>query len=386
MCGACLFQHCDNPHRNGRKLTVLYYLNNGWQPEDGGELRVYDAANTVVRDVEPILDRVVLFFSDQRVPHEVLPAHKERFAVTLWFYDNREKRKAEQDALDVGATGLQGDLLIEQRRIEKEIAKFEQQERAKATVEVPSFDTVPPSSDISPLAPEEEETDAVPSPLQPADAVPSLAPTVPEAEVAATHTERGDDDSKQVADSPQACGNSDPTLQPTPPGSSESLSTDTTPPAVAGTPSPNATHTVDASVRAENGTESLPVGPSSSSAPMAEDAPSTLPPPVADTTSTRHGVEQRAQLPEYTVVRQTDTSAEGVETGECLVFKVALPGVVRGGRVVLDVTPTQLHLSHSDPDYELSVALNATTDPARVRAKFKKATSTMKATLPIVAP
>jgi hypothetical protein len=33
-------RHCDNPNRNGRKLTALLYLNETWRPGDGGELRV----------------------------------------------------------------------------------------------------------------------------------------------------------------------------------------------------------------------------------------------------------------------------------------------------------------------------------------------------------
>lgn len=34
--------------------------------------------------------RLVLFFSDYRVPHEVLPSHFDRFAITLWYFDGEE--------------------------------------------------------------------------------------------------------------------------------------------------------------------------------------------------------------------------------------------------------------------------------------------------------
>ena len=49
----------------------------------------------------PIHRRLVLFWSDARCPHEVLPAHDERFAVSIWFSlarDVAEALKAEAAA------------------------------------------------------------------------------------------------------------------------------------------------------------------------------------------------------------------------------------------------------------------------------------------------
>ncbi len=45
-------------------------------------------------DVAPLADRLLLFFADYRVPHEVLPAHHERLAVTLWYFDAEEHARA----------------------------------------------------------------------------------------------------------------------------------------------------------------------------------------------------------------------------------------------------------------------------------------------------
>ncbi|CBJ30213.1 [Skp1-protein]-hydroxyproline N-acetylglucosaminyltransferase, family GT60 [Ectocarpus siliculosus] len=88
-----------------RKITALYYLNPDWRPSMGGQLRVHlDSRPEAAAeeggprpageeeekagrkwDIEPVLDRLVLFRSDL-VEHEVLPASAPRLAVTLWFY------------------------------------------------------------------------------------------------------------------------------------------------------------------------------------------------------------------------------------------------------------------------------------------------------------
>ena len=41
--------------------------------------------------MEPLQNRLLLFWSDRRTPHEVLPACKERYSVTVWLLDNTKK-------------------------------------------------------------------------------------------------------------------------------------------------------------------------------------------------------------------------------------------------------------------------------------------------------
>eukprot|EP00039_Didymoeca_costata_P024582 m.10738 g.10738 ORF g.10738 m.10738 type:complete len:576 (-) comp4313_c0_seq1:47-1774(-) len=132
--GSRYIKHADNPNRNGRKLTVIYYLNHGWKPGDGGELRIYDEddLDKTILDVPPVADTLLLFYSDRRVPHEVLPTNVERFAVTHWFYDHEERTEAEREAM---GSGMSLDLQIERSRIEHEISKFEEKQNKKAQVE-----------------------------------------------------------------------------------------------------------------------------------------------------------------------------------------------------------------------------------------------------------
>jgi hypothetical protein len=83
--GGRYVRHVDDAlkHR-GRILTVIGYCNAGWSVEHGGCLRIH--AKDGPFDVAPLEGRLVLFWSDSRCPHEVLPAREvERYAVSVWF-------------------------------------------------------------------------------------------------------------------------------------------------------------------------------------------------------------------------------------------------------------------------------------------------------------
>ena len=85
-------KHVDNPIKNGRKLSCIYYTNKDWLTEYGGQLKLYPSVggkDGIV--VEPAFNRLVLFWSDHRCPHEVLPCNRMRYAVTVWFIDRLEK-------------------------------------------------------------------------------------------------------------------------------------------------------------------------------------------------------------------------------------------------------------------------------------------------------
>ena len=124
--GARYAKHCDNacangtgPECNGRRLTAILYLNTRWRPADGGALVLFPPsplntapgtapgtapaaapavapAAAALGHIAPCGNRLVLFWSDARVPHEVLPAHAERYAVTCWYYDETELRRANE--------------------------------------------------------------------------------------------------------------------------------------------------------------------------------------------------------------------------------------------------------------------------------------------------
>lgn len=66
--GGCFPIHFDTDRAiDGRLVTAIVYLNDAWQPGDGGELRLYPFPRAPVT-VEPISGRMVLFAS-RTVPH-----------------------------------------------------------------------------------------------------------------------------------------------------------------------------------------------------------------------------------------------------------------------------------------------------------------------------
>jgi len=73
-----------------RQISCILYLNQDWQEEDGGKLRLYlhaditDPLAITHLDISPIGGRLVMFLSDSFY-HEVLPTNKQRASLSGWF-------------------------------------------------------------------------------------------------------------------------------------------------------------------------------------------------------------------------------------------------------------------------------------------------------------
>ncbi|CAG4984571.1 unnamed protein product [Colias eurytheme] len=93
--GSHYVKHVDNPNKDGRCITAIYYLNLDWDVKRcGGLLRVFPEGTNQVADIAPIFDRMLFFWSDRRNPHEVQPAFATRYAITLWYFDAQEREEA----------------------------------------------------------------------------------------------------------------------------------------------------------------------------------------------------------------------------------------------------------------------------------------------------
>ncbi|ARU86759.1 2OG-Fe(II) oxygenase [Pseudomonas sp. M30-35] len=82
--GAFYKKHVDRFRDDDRRaVSVVLYLNQQWQAEQGGELRLH-LPDGQVCDVQPQAGVLVIFLS-AGMPHEVLPAQRERLSLTGWF-------------------------------------------------------------------------------------------------------------------------------------------------------------------------------------------------------------------------------------------------------------------------------------------------------------
>lgn len=85
--GSFYKKHLDQFRGSGlRTLTTTFYLNEDWQPQHGGQLRLYTDNSNLADyiDILPQAGTLVCFLSAEFL-HEVLPAQRDRLSITGWF-------------------------------------------------------------------------------------------------------------------------------------------------------------------------------------------------------------------------------------------------------------------------------------------------------------
>ena len=81
--GSFYKKHIDQFRTNKRrKISCVYYLNQNWQKEYGGELNLYTNQDELLKTVNPQGNRFICFTSD--IPHEVCVTHQTRYSIAGW--------------------------------------------------------------------------------------------------------------------------------------------------------------------------------------------------------------------------------------------------------------------------------------------------------------
>ncbi|XP_078673153.1 egl nine homolog 1-like isoform X2 [Branchiostoma floridae x Branchiostoma belcheri] len=104
----------------------------------GGNLRLFPGDKDQYLDIAPLANRLLLFWSDRRNPHEVQPANDMRYAITVWYYDAVEREQARMDKVHEDMAKIRGDIALlelEVAKAEKERVASELENKSKSAVE-----------------------------------------------------------------------------------------------------------------------------------------------------------------------------------------------------------------------------------------------------------
>ncbi|MGY8871698.1 MAG: 2OG-Fe(II) oxygenase [Pseudomonadales bacterium] len=86
--GAFYKKHLDAfKGQTNRVLTTVFYLNDHWQEEQGGDLVIYNTQSDLPLHVNPEAGTLVIFLSDE-FPHEVKTTYSDRYSIAGWFRVN----------------------------------------------------------------------------------------------------------------------------------------------------------------------------------------------------------------------------------------------------------------------------------------------------------
>ena len=69
--------------KSNRKVSMVLYLNENWQPEHEGQLVMYPEGKPALK-LDPTFASFVVFLSED-IPHEVLASQHDRYAIACWF-------------------------------------------------------------------------------------------------------------------------------------------------------------------------------------------------------------------------------------------------------------------------------------------------------------
>lgn len=74
--------HSDNPKgRDERVISAVFYLNDNWSNDDGGQITVINKAGNTTQ-LTPQLNRLVIF--DSNLQHQVEITNRQRFSIATW--------------------------------------------------------------------------------------------------------------------------------------------------------------------------------------------------------------------------------------------------------------------------------------------------------------
>ena len=78
-------QHIDSFQNNNlRRITIVAYLNEHWQPDEGGELLLFNDQNEIYQRILPEAGTLACFISEE-IQHAVATTQRPRASIAGWF-------------------------------------------------------------------------------------------------------------------------------------------------------------------------------------------------------------------------------------------------------------------------------------------------------------
>ena len=85
--GFCV--HVDDPENSGCVVAVTYFSNQGYDRcRDGGVRRIFVPASRAVVDVEPVFNRLLVHWADNRVAHGTCKCFTELYSLSAWYFES----------------------------------------------------------------------------------------------------------------------------------------------------------------------------------------------------------------------------------------------------------------------------------------------------------
>ena len=80
-------------HVSSLQVSAVYYMNKDYESDHGGVERLFFHDTKKVIDVEPIFNRLLLFWSDMRTVHGTCRCYVDIFQLSAWYFTHRVYRE-----------------------------------------------------------------------------------------------------------------------------------------------------------------------------------------------------------------------------------------------------------------------------------------------------
>tara|TARA_B100000902_G_C27181362_1_gene849081 strand:+ start:625 stop:1089 length:465 start_codon:yes stop_codon:yes gene_type:complete len=101
--GSQLQTHIDFNFNNEiqayRTVNLIYYLNDDFQEDSGGQFALYSSPQKLEKLIKPILNTCLLFVTNKKTLHGVTKTSKNFFrkSISIWYYTKEKQKNSDSE-------------------------------------------------------------------------------------------------------------------------------------------------------------------------------------------------------------------------------------------------------------------------------------------------